>query len=377
MTANLLISSLYFNSYNHAAITTYIQELIMRIFTLCIISSILLSGCQKPTESINEQAKQKNVKKNVSQDSCQNLDQAMQKMNENSTIETLDKINAQLKQCVSKVKSPQQLKWLNASTKMYHRFLKSDTDELSSTAFGDYTYSILENKDNNLDQSISTALQGDPELFKKLGKRDQYLLEHQGQAYIEFQYIGEGIFEYRRQPQYILDIFARALPKDQQVFMHRMAKDNQEPLYNDSALAVSWAELVERALFWEKYLKQYPNATFKVDAQNLFNEYRYLIFFGSDNTPVSDLYFKDEWIDEEALIEIQKLAKKQDTTLQIPAQKFLNFIQFSTDEHNQVMGTNDSPHVLLQQFLGLKNIWATDNKKDCHRDAICTEVEYN
>lgn len=90
----------------------------------------------------------------------------MQKMNENSTIQTLDKINAQLKQCVSKVKSPQQLKWLNASTKMYHRFLKSDTDELSSTAFGDYTYSILENKDNNLDQSMSTALQGDPELFK-------------------------------------------------------------------------------------------------------------------------------------------------------------------------------------------------------------------
>jgi hypothetical protein len=76
-------------------------------------------------------------------------------------------------------------------------------------------------------------------------------------------------------------------------------------------LSVSWAELVERALFWEKYLKQYPNATFKVDAQNLFNEYRYLIFFGSDNTPVSDLFFKDEWIDEEALIEIQKLAKSK------------------------------------------------------------------
>ncbi len=37
-----------------------------------------------------------------------------------------------------------------------------------------------------------------------------------------------------------------------------MAKDNQDIFYNDGALAVSWKELTERALFWEKFIQKYP-----------------------------------------------------------------------------------------------------------------------
>ncbi|MCH7335369.1 hypothetical protein [Acinetobacter sp. NIPH 2699] len=346
----------------------------MRILNLCITSCILLLGCQKPIQSQNEQAPQQAAKKTTSQEKCQELDQIMQKIDNHSTIEALNQINAQLKQCIATVENAQQLKWLESSTQMYQRFFAEAGWSVNNNKFYDYTISILDNTDQADDAPIKL---GDPALFKLLPARDQYLLKHQGEAYIKLQDVGEAIFEYHRQPQYIIDIFAPALPKDQQVFVQRMAKDNQDLLYSDAALTVSWAELVERALFWEQYLQQYPNAIFKADAQNLFHEYRYLIFFGSDNTPVSDLFFKDAWINEEALTEIKKLAKRQDTSLHIPAKKFLNFIQFSLDEHNQVMNISDSPYVHLQKFLDIKNPWDDHNGRDCHTDAVCLQYSVN
>ncbi len=49
-------------------------------------------------------------------------------------------------------------------------------------------------------------------LFDQLSARDQYLIQHEGQAYIELLYQGEGMFTYRRQPNYLVDVFAKALP---------------------------------------------------------------------------------------------------------------------------------------------------------------------
>lgn len=98
-------------------------------------------------------------------------------------------------------------------------------------------------------------IQSQKKLFAQLSPRDQYLLQHEGQAYIELLYQGEGMFTYRRQPNYLVDVFSKALPADQKEFLSRMAKDNQDIFYNDGALAVSWKELTERALFWEKFIQ--------------------------------------------------------------------------------------------------------------------------
>lgn len=34
-----------------------------------------------------------------------------------------------------------------------------------------------------------------------------------------------------------------------------MAKDNKDIFYDDGALAISWKDLSERALFWEKFIQ--------------------------------------------------------------------------------------------------------------------------
>ena len=45
-------------------------------------------------------------------------------------------------------------------------------------------------------------------LYRKFSPRDQYLLKHQGKVYYELYDGGEGMFSYRRQPQYLAQIFA-------------------------------------------------------------------------------------------------------------------------------------------------------------------------
>lgn len=84
-----------------------------------------------------------------------------------------------------------------------------------------------------------------------------------------------------------------------------MAKDNQDIFYNDGALAVSWKELTERALFWGKVYSKISKSYFINDAKLLFNEYRYFIFFGLDNTPVSNEYAPNTWFDPDALQQIR------------------------------------------------------------------------
>ena len=176
-----------------------------------------------------------------------------------------------------------------------------------------------------------------------------------------------------------------ALPEDQRVFVTRMAQDNEALFFNDAAIAISWAEMVDRALFWENYLQKYPKSHFKADAKKLFEEYQYFIFFGSDNTPVSDEFAPDTWIDENALGHIKALAKRQDTALAEPAKKFLTFIKTPVNERMKKYpvepkdrdGYEKSSYTIareqLRKVLNLSDPWdsSSDSYRDCHADGIC------
>ena len=205
-------------------------------------------------------------------------------------------------------------------------------------------------------------------------------------AYIELLYQGEGMFTYRRQPNYLVDVFSKALPVDQKEFLTRMAKDNQNIFYNDGALAISWKELTERALFWEKFIQKYPKSHFIGDAKLLFNEYRYFIFFGLDNTPVSDEYAPNTWFDKDALQQIQFLSTQNQSSLAKPAQLFLKFIatpveernkQFKidlTDKNGDKKSNYQMTHEQLEQLLKLDSPWNTEVYRDCHMDAVCIDT---
>lgn len=357
-----------------------------KFLMMSVCSALLLSGCNRTSQQ--DQAVSKEQKsteqKPVSKpdNSCIQINAAIQKINQNSKIEDLNQINEKLKTCVPSLKNDEQLKLINASTTMYQRFLKQDYTDKTARAFEAFGYAVLEHKQRD----PKKVIQSQKKLFDQLSPRDQYLLQHNGEAYIDLLYQGEGMFTYRRQPNYLVDVFSKALTADQKEFLTRMAKDNQDIFYNDGALAVSWKELTERALFWEKFIQKYPKSHFIGDAKLLFNEYRYFIFFGLDNTPVSDEYAPNTWIDKDALEQIQFLSTQNQSSLAKPAQQFLKFIATPVEERNKQFkidlteknGDKKSnyqiTHEQLEQLLKFDSPWNTEVYRDCHIDAVCIDT---
>ncbi len=353
---------------------------------MSVCSALILSGCNKTSQQ--DQAVSKEQKsteqKPVSKqnNSCIEINAAIQKINQNSKIEDLNQINEKLKTCVPSLKNDEQLKLIDASTTMYQRFLKQDYTDKTARAFETFGYAVLEQKQ----QDPKKVIQSQKKLFDQLSPRDQYLLQHNGEAYIDLLYQGEGMFTYRRQPNYLVDVFSKALTADQKKFLTRMAKDNQDIFYNDGALAVSWKELTERALFWEKFIQKYPKSHFIGDAKLLFNEYRYFIFFGLDNTPVSDEYAPNTWFDKDALEQIRFLSTQNQSSLAKPAQQFLKFIATPVEERNKQFkidlteknGDKKSnyqiTHEQLEQLLKFDSPWNTEVYRDCHIDAVCIDT---
>ncbi|WP_082250186.1 hypothetical protein [Acinetobacter calcoaceticus] len=357
-----------------------------KVLMMSMCSALLLVGCNKTSQQDQAVAKeQKSAEQkpvNKPDNSCIQINAAMQKINQTSKIEDLNQINEKLKTCVPSLKNDEQIKLINASTTMYQRFLKQDYTDKTARAFEAFGYAVLEQKQRD----PKKVIQSQKKLFDQLSPRDQYLLQHNGEAYIDLLYQGEGMFTYRRQPNYLVDVFSKALPFDQKEFLTRMAKDNQNIFYNDGALAVSWKELTERALFWEKFIQKYPKSHFIGDAKLLFNEYRYFIFFGLDNTPVSDEYAPNTWIDKDALQQIRFLSTQSQSSLAKPAQQFLKFIatpveerktQFNvelTDKSGEKKSNYQITHEQLEQLLKFDSPWNTEVYRDCHIDAVCIDT---
>ncbi|WP_017391161.1 hypothetical protein [Acinetobacter calcoaceticus] len=357
-----------------------------KFLMMSVCSALLLSGCNKTSQqdqAVSKEQKSTEQKPVIKQNnSCIEINAAIQKINQNSKIEDLNQINEKLKTCVPSLKNDEQLKLINASTTMYQRFLKQDYTDKTARAFEAFGYAVLEQKQRD----PKKVIQSQKKLFDQLSPRDQYLLQHNGEAYIDLLYQGEGMFTYRRQPNYLVDVFSKALTADQKEFLTRMAKDNQNIFYNDGALAVSWKELTERALFWEKFIQKYPKSHFIGDAKLLFNEYRYFIFFGLDNTPVSDEYAPNTWFDKDALEQIRFLSTQNQSSLAKPAQQFLKFIATPVEERNKQFkidlteknGDKKSnyqiTHEQLEQLLKFDSPWNTEVYRDCHIDAVCIDT---
>ncbi|PNW18197.1 hypothetical protein C1642_05750, partial [Acinetobacter sp. AKBS16] len=193
---------------------------------MSMCSALVLAGCSKTSEqeqAVSKEQKSTEQKAIQKQDSsCLQIMVAMHTINQNSKIEDLNQINEKLKTCVPSLKNEEQLKLIEASTAMYQRFLKQDYTDKTARAFEAFGYAVLEQK-----QDLKKVIQSQKKLFAQLSPRDQYLLQHEGQAYIDLLYQGEGMFTYRRQPNYLVDVFSKALPADQKEFLSRMAKDNQ------------------------------------------------------------------------------------------------------------------------------------------------------
>lgn len=161
---------------------------------------------------------------------------------------------------------------------MYRKFLTVNRNAAQQAAFEHYAF----------DLSQHPTLQQNH--FEQLNLRDQYLLKHTGQAYIEVIDVGDGQLQYRRSPEYLAKIFAPYMPPAEQIFIENLAAQNMQPAFTESRLSIEPHEIVNRALFWEEYLKQYPNSSYRKDALSSATLQRIFIPWSRRFSGVGELY---------------------------------------------------------------------------------------
>ena len=221
-------------------------------------------------------------------------------------------------------------------------------------------------------------------LMKTLNPRLQYLIRLvEDDADVRVIYLGEGYYEFTHDLQAMANIFTPYLRQDQKIFIERLAMDNQDILWNDGGIAISFAEVIERAQFWENYLERYPKGYAPQDAKHLFEVYRYLILFGSENTQWTDDSIH-EFLDPEYRPLMLKLARRPNSVLARDAQALLDFIALTygqrqekyptpdMDENGDEMSEWEIASYQKAEALPLELPWQTTTK-NCFIGVVCVE----
>ncbi|MEB3755026.1 hypothetical protein [Acinetobacter sp. MD2(2019)] len=348
----------------------------MRLKFACLFFSgllLVICGCRQQSKpTIQEQA---SAPKTTTVSLCDDLNTQIQKINNQSDLAALEKINQNIQHCLPQLSFEDKKQLIYATTNMYQRFLATNRTPEQQAAFEQYA----------INNSINPAFRQN--YLANFNPRDRYLIEHQGEAFYELYDIGDGTIIYRRQPNYLLKLFAPSLPEAERVFIENLAQQNQLSIISNGNLDLSWSEISRRAQFWQDYIQHYPNSSFIDDAQRLKFKYSQFLFHGTRNFPVSTSYLNESDIYPEALNEIKLLAQQSPSALGKQAQKFLEFTTLTTSQRDQQIPYELSPaeqrseqsrmiktNRQLDLYMRLFDPLALDGThiaRDCLIDAIC------
>lgn len=303
---------------------------------------------------------------------CTKLDDTINAIDNKSKIEDLHAVQRQIDACLPVADNAEILRWLEYYQAMYGRFLSADSS-MDDEAF----FTVMENIEQ--DGKLTVAQ------LKQVNPRVRYLISLvRSRADVSVRYMGEDHFEFHHDLSAMADMFTPYLPDDQSEFIQRMAQDNQEIFWFDTAIAISFEELVERAVFWEDFISRYPQSSFYDDANALLDTYRYLLFFGSENI---------QWIDDDIrkfyLLKDQRLmmqlAKRTDSQLAEDVQKLLVFMEQSDSERHQlypVPDKDENGHKInewevapyqLNKALDIPSLRDTVKDRNCFNGVICVD----
>ena len=302
---------------------------------------------------------------------CTKLSSAMSDIDDKSKFEDIYAIQRQLEACLPITDNDQILQWLVDYQALYGRFLEinNNTNEQSF-------YTLM----SMLEQGEKPSL----ELLKAINPRLLYLVGLvESKADVSVLYLGEGDYIFHHDLKAMADLFTPYLPQDQSSFIQRLAKDNQGIFWNDAGVAISFDEVIERAIFWEDYIQRYPTGYAIDDAKSLLAIYRYVLFFGSENTQWTDDKLREFYnsADEQAM---QKLAKRPSSNLAQDAQNLLDFMALSNSKRHKKyptpsknnsgykMGKRAMTYSQLTAALQIPSPWQADHK-NCFNGVICVD----
>lgn len=130
-------------------------------------------------------------------------------------------------------------------------------------------------------------------------------------ANLEFRELGEGVTEIETIPNYYSSIFKGKVTPDFDVYISKKNEDSQENYAVDAGLMITWEELGERAIFWENFIKKYPNSSLIKKIKDDYNTYLSDYLFGMDKTSTYERYGKQpEKLYDENKEEFNRIIKK-------------------------------------------------------------------
>ncbi len=308
---------------------------------------------------------------------CLALSDAMQKVDNTSKIEAIHAIQKPLKSCLPTASNAEVLNLLKNYQAMYERFLLEETD-INSAEFNQDFFDVM----SALEQDEKVA----EEKLKNLSPRVSYLIGLiQNGADVRVCNLGEGYYAFNHDLKAMADIFTPYLRQDQKAFIQQMAIENQDIFLSDAAITTSFAELVERAVFWEDYITRYPKGYAVKDAKTILDSYRYFLFFGSDNTQWTDDDIRG-FLEPEYKQTMVALSKRPDSVLAKDATNYLSFMALSdserqehypspnADEDGYEMHERTMTYYRLNQAMQIPFSWNTDgDNRDCSNGVICQD----
>ncbi|WP_175622303.1 tetratricopeptide repeat protein [Chryseobacterium schmidteae] len=128
---------------------------------------------------------------------------------------------------------------------------------------------------------------------------------------LEFRELGEGVTEIETIPSYYSSIFKGKVTPDFETYISGKDREGKENYAVDAGLLITWEELGERVIFWENFVKKYPNSSLIKTAKEDYSTYLSDYLFGMDKTSTYERYSEQpEKLYDENREEFNRIIKK-------------------------------------------------------------------
>lgn len=283
---------------------------------MMVIALCSLTACQKEspnhpqsahdTES-SDQKIEKQVKtdlstekENLSAQSCETIDANIQLLKQQFSPKHLVSLNEQFKRCLTAVGLEQRYTWLSETDEVYAYQISKLPENVSN---------FIRQVSNDGNTLTETQLK---QMRSNMTEQEKFIVDHQKDVYLTSYNLGEGDYAVAQSPEYASEIFAATLPKADQIFLKATLEQEHAidgSIDKDAGLSVSFDQLSRWIIFWQDYLKKYPESHFAQDTQITISLYEKYLFLGLENTPVFEINDYSVDIYPEALKAIAKLSK--------------------------------------------------------------------
>jgi len=102
-------------------------------------------------------------------------------------------------------------------------------------------------------------------------------------------YVSEGMHYLDAQPDYFLNKFSDRVSAGVFEFLKIRSHELKQGFSDDAAMLISFEELYQRVIRWERFINEYPNSILSQEANSFYKIYLEVLLTGMDNSRVFDL----------------------------------------------------------------------------------------